>query len=77
MSDYKSVTYVSERLLPFCPVYTNYWPYGIDRSKARDAHPLAEAASVDAEPFNDPFLICAEQWLRSDVPDRHTFLEAR
>ena len=31
----------------------NYWPYGIDRSKARDAHPLAEAASVDAVPFNN------------------------
>lgn len=30
----------------------NYWPYGINRSKACDAHPLAEAASVDAVPFN-------------------------
>jgi hypothetical protein len=26
---------------------------------------------------NDPFLICAEQWLRAVVPDRHTFFEAR
>ena len=35
----------------------NYWPYGIDRSKACDAHRLAEAAPVDAVPFNHPFLI--------------------
>ena len=32
----------------------NYWPYRIDRSKARDVHLLAEAASVDAMPFNHP-----------------------
>jgi hypothetical protein len=50
----QTVTHVSEHLLPLCPVNTNYWPYGIDRSKARDAHPLAEAASVDAVPFNHP-----------------------
>jgi hypothetical protein len=54
----------------------NYWPYGIDRSKARDAHPLAEAASVDAVTFNHPKTALADRtdsdlcelWLHSHIP---------
>ena len=54
----------------------NDWLYGIDRSKARDAHSLAEAASVDAVSFHHPKTALADRtdsdlgefWLHSHIP---------
>ena len=68
----------------------NHWPYGIDRSKARDAHALAEAASVDAVPFNHRILIWARSvcvghtsgasytiWYTFNDSCRHQIIESR